>query len=92
MILITDEIQHDERLNWSEKVLLGFYRYWTVKGGMHGCCKTDACVMEELHIPKPSFYRMKKHIKELGLIEDSDGKTVYKGGKESQNETTIVSK
>ena len=34
--------------------------------------------MEELHIPKPSFYRMKKHLAELDLIECDGGKVVYK--------------
>lgn len=78
MILITDEIQHDERLNWPEKALLGFYRYWTVKGELHYCCISDKCVMEELHIPQKSFYRMKKHLRELDLIECEGGKVVYK--------------
>lgn len=88
MILITDEIQNDERLNWSEKALLAYYRYWTVKGELHCCCKTDMCVMDELHIPKRTFYRIKKHIKELGLIEDDGNKTVYKGyEKKCQNDT-----
>ena len=87
MILITDTIQHDERLNWAEKALLGFYRYWTVKGELHCCCKTDKCVMDELHIPKMSFYRMKKHLLELGLIECDGGKVVYKMREKCKNDT-----
>ncbi len=79
MILITDEIQNDERLNWTEKVIVSYYRYWTVKGSLHGCCKTDACVMDELHIPKMSFYRMKKHLKEIGLIKCDGEKVTYIG-------------
>lgn len=79
MILITDIIQNDERLNWSEKALLSYYRYWTVKGQLHCCCKTDSCVIEELQIPKKSFYRYKKHLKELGLIEVTEDKIIYIG-------------
>lgn len=100
MILITDEIQNDERLNWTEKAIVSYYRYWTVKGSLHGCCKTDKCVIDELHLDRRTFYRMKKHIMELGLIETDGGKTVYKGGEkgvkmtppECQNDTTEVSK
>lgn len=79
MILITDKIQNDERLNWSEKALAGFYRYFTVSGKLHHCCKSDECVMQELQIPKKSFYRYKKHLKELGIIECDDNKVTYLG-------------
>ncbi len=72
-IFMPIDIIVDKRLNWTEKGLLSFYRHWT-NSETHGCCKTDACVIDELHLDRRTFYRMKKHLRELGMIE-CDGTT-----------------
>ena len=75
-IFIPIDIIIDERLNLKEAVLLSFYRKWT-NSELHCCCINDKCIMDELHISQKTFYRMKKHLRELDLIKCDGKKTIY---------------
>ena len=87
-VYIPDEFIEDERLTWPEKALLSLYYHYTTNGEKHCCYLTNEDVMGRLHLSRPTFFRFKHHLKQLGLIDTDGGiKTWYVNRPESQNET-----
>lgn len=80
MIVIPDEIEKDKRLTLEEVVLLSIYHNYTVNGKVHCCLLTNEKLSEKLKMSVRQVQRMKRHLKELGLIETNGGiKVWYKG-------------
>lgn len=77
-IYIPNEILHDERLNDGEQKLLSFYRYYTLNGDDRVCRVSNTNIKEYLRLSKTTFYKMKQHLKELGLIECRGIRVWYK--------------
>ena len=85
-IVLYKDILHNKALNSSEKIVLSIYKYFT-KNGRYKCCSmTNEEVSQELEISIVQLKRIKKHLKELGLIKTSGIKVYYNEG--YQDDTT----
>lgn len=75
-IFIPNEILHEKKLNDGEQKLLSFYRYYTLEGDKKVCYVSNTHIMEYLMLSRTTFFKMKQHLKELGLIK-CEGKYVW---------------
>ena len=75
-IFIPNEILQDKRLNDGEQKLLSYYRYYTLNGDKRVCYVSNAHIMEYLMLSRTTFFKMKQHLKEMGLIK-CEGKYVW---------------
>lgn len=86
-IYIPDEILEIEELNNTECMVLSIYRYYTLNGDLHCCTlkNDDICRIVKLK-DESNLRRIKKHLKELGLIRTDGGiKVTYLGVREDIN-------
>lgn len=79
-VVITDEILKMNDLGGTEKIVLGFYRYYTVEGRYKCCCMTNSQIAEYLNISIYNLRKIKAHLKQLGYIRTDGGiKVTYTG-------------
>ena len=60
-------------LTMNEKALLSIYRYFTIKGEKKCCMMTNRELAKELEINEVYFSKLKKGLKEKGLIKTDGG-------------------
>ena len=79
-LFIPDEILELDDLGWTECVVLAVYWYYTVEGELHCCMLQNKDVCKKARIKDESgLRRIKKHLKDLGLIRTSGIKVYYTG-------------
>lgn len=80
-LFIPDEILEIEELNNTECMVLAVYWYYTVEGSLHCCTLTNKDVCKKARIKEERGLRkIKKHLKDLGLIRTDGGIRVYYTG------------
>ena len=86
-LFIPDEILEIEELNNTECMVLAVYWYYTVEGSLHCCTLTnkDVCKMARIKEER-GLRKIKKHLKDLGLIRTDGGIRVYYTGDNIVNE------
>ena len=68
-VFIPAEILESATLNSNEKILFGFYHYYTLYGEKHCCFVLNEKISQWLNMKERTIQRAKKHLLELGLIE-----------------------
>lgn len=68
-VFIPAEILESTTLNSNEKILFGFYHYYTLYGEKHCCFVLNEKIGQWLNMQERTIQRTKKHLLELGLIE-----------------------
>ena len=68
-VFIPAEILESTTLNSNEKILFGFYHYYTLYGEKHCCFVLNEKIGQWLNMQERTIQRAKKHLLELGLIE-----------------------
>ena len=77
-LFIPDEILELEELGNTECMVLAVYWYYTVEGSLHCCTLTNKDVCKKARIKEERGLRkIKKHLKDLGLIRTDGGTKVY---------------
>lgn len=87
-MFIPNEILKIKELSDKECMVLAVYWYYTVEGSLH-CCKLpnrEVCDMVRLEDDR-RLRRIKKHLKDLGLIRTDGGISVYYTGDNIVNES-----
>ena len=88
-LFMPQEIIDDDRLNIYEIMLLSYYKYYTEYGKLKCCKKTNDVIIGELKkMSRCTFYRVKSHLEDLGLIRTDGGIKVYYTGKYGQQNKT----
>ena len=86
-----DEILLNEKLKGMERILLSFYWYYTVNGGLHCCVMKNEDVCKRIGISEVrKMQRLKSHLKELGLIRTDGGTKVYYIGDKNRDDKNDI--
>ena len=73
-IFIPDKFLENNELNDKECMVLAIYWYYTVEGNLHCCTLKNKDVCKKVRVKDESrLRRIKKHLKELGLIKTDGG-------------------
>ena len=80
-LFIPDEILELKDLSNTECMVLAIYWYYNVEGELHCCMLTNKDVCRKARIKdERKLQRIKKHLKDLGLIRTDGGIRVYYTG------------
>lgn len=87
-IFIPTDFFKIKEINNSERIVLSLYKYFTEKGKYKCCSMSNLEIGEVLGMSRRNIIEIKNHLKELGLITTTNGKTVFYVGKRSEEEFT----